>query len=364
MSISRYWLLILICMSCAHLREKVTTDPLEISDIRVVNQSFDLNEVEQDTIAFVLSKKAEVKIQIWNCEGYLVRNLFEGKAKKGMNYLAWNGEDDAGEAASDGDYYFTITAFTGKERVMYDPYELLWGDIITPSNFIVSVSDQKIYYNLPLPSLVRIRAGRLREALLYATIVNWEPRSQGPNVEIWDGYDNSRLFDVIHQNGIEYSVDAYALAENVIIVKNGGSHSKSYSIKRELPLPNSSSQHSLHLRSECRDPEPSISVIGVKDYKSGIPVIKKEANLKVNLLNDSDERFMENERFEIMFYVDGEFYFEEENGYFPYKHKFDISELPEGEHILTVVLASSGDHAGSSSIQFFVEKRRCKCPKK
>lgn len=73
---------------------------------------------------------------------------------------------------------------------------------------------------------------------------------------------------------------------------------------------------------------------------------------------------MESERFEIMLFLDGKLYLEEEMGYLPYKHLLQISDLAEGKHILTTVIASYDDHVGSSSIQFFISKGRCKCSRK
>jgi hypothetical protein len=331
--------------------------------VKLTNQVFDLKEAKLDTINFVLNKKADVRIQIWNCNGYLIRNLFDGKAKKGINYYMWDGKDDAGDKAVNGDYYLTIAAYTNREQVMYDPYELPWGDMVQPEDFIVNLADLRVYYVIPFASLVRIRAGILKEALLYTTIVNWKPRPAGPNVEVWDGYDNSKLIGVAHKENIEYFIQVYFLPENVIIIKNGNPNIKTYSTKRELPLSKGSCRHSYHLREECYDPEVILTFLDVKHKKNGIPLVDENTNLKVELPKDA-QKFMENERFEIMLFLDGKLYLEEEMGYLPYKHLLQISDLDQGKHILTIVTASSGDHVGSSSIHFFVDKGRFKCLKK
>jgi hypothetical protein len=321
----------------------------------------DLNKTELDTISFYISKAAHIKIQIWNGEGYLVRNLFDGKVVKGEHFQGWNGYDNYGEKVASGDYYFTIEADLGQQKRFYDPWLIGWGKPIEGEDFIANLADLRLYYRLPQPAMVRIRAGVLDEALLYNTIVNWQPRSGGPNVESWDGYDNSRLIDIAHNEKVKYSIEAYSLPENVIIVKNEEkSLRKEYSIQRELSIKNVAYRHAFHPRRECFDPEIIVTLPESLLTKEGIPVVHESLLVQVSIMEPA-LNFMENQRFEIMFFLDGKYYLEEEYGYSPYKHIFDLSNLTESKHALTAVLVSSEDHAGSTSIQFQYEKRRKKC---
>lgn len=317
----------------------------------------DVEAGQLDTIYFRLNKNANIKVQICNCEGFIVKTIYEGKTKKGQNMCVWDGYDDAGDKVAGGDYYLLINAFTKQEHALYDPYLLPWGDLVDAENFIIDRSNLHIYYMLHQPALVRIRAGVLKEGLLYRTIINWEPRLAGPNTEVWDGFDNSHIIDVNRKDDVEYSLQAYSLPANVIFVMNGNTKLKEYLIKRELPVSMGSYHHSLHVRSRCRDPQLVVSMPTSRITEDGMPLLSDNVILRVEI-PERDLQFIENERFEYLFFLDEEYLFSEENAYSPFNYELAIAELPQGEHLLTVIVASSGDHASSGSLKFFVEKRR------
>ena len=67
------------------------------------------------------------------------------------------------------------------------------------------------------------------------------------------------------------------------------------------------------------------------------------------VLAESDREALTNARYEVAFFVDNVFLFEEEDGFSPYTYMWDTRGLNEGEHVLTVMVQSYDDHIGTQS---------------
>ena len=61
-------------------------------------------------------------------------------------------------------------------------------------------------------------------------------------------------------------------------------------------------------------------------------------------------------RFEVMVFVDAEFWFEEEEGTHPLTFRLDTRGLPAGAHVLTVNLLTYDDRLASRSLRFYKEE--------
>ena len=76
--------------------------------------------------------------------------------------------------------------------------------------------------------------------------------------------------------------------------------------------------------------------------------------------------FVEQERFELLFFIDENFVYEEEASTslqyeeakksLPYEYKWDISKCTPGQHILTVNIVGLKGHLGTSSIKLWVQE--------
>jgi flagellar basal-body rod modification protein FlgD len=68
----------------------------------------------EDVIGFELSRPADqVKVEIFDAAGGLVRSLDLGPREDGINVLAWDGLTSTGTAAPDGAYTFKVNAVQG-----------------------------------------------------------------------------------------------------------------------------------------------------------------------------------------------------------------------------------------------------------
>ncbi|MCK4338645.1 MAG: T9SS type A sorting domain-containing protein [Candidatus Cloacimonetes bacterium] len=60
------------------------------------------------TIRYFLPRYTEVKIQIYNIKGQLVKNCKVENTKSGVNNIIWNGEDDSGKPVANGIYFYSL----------------------------------------------------------------------------------------------------------------------------------------------------------------------------------------------------------------------------------------------------------------
>jgi hypothetical protein len=75
-------------------------------------------------------------------------------------------------------------------------------------------------------------------------------------------------------------------------------------------------------------------------------------------LDEDIERFAIEQRYEILYFVDFNFVMEKEEGYSPSTWIWDTTSLPEGEHILTINIATLTGQFTSASLKAFIHKER------
>lgn len=68
-----------------------------------------------------------VSIEVLDSNGLLIRNLNYTDQKAGVQEFVWDGKTNAGEAAADGKYTFSVTAKQGNEKVTVNP--LAYGQV-------------------------------------------------------------------------------------------------------------------------------------------------------------------------------------------------------------------------------------------
>jgi hypothetical protein len=73
------------------------------------------------SITYLVSKSEDVKIEIYNLKGQVVRSLVSGTKNPGSYSLKWNGNNDKGRSVSSGVYYIRMTAgdYITTQKVMY-----------------------------------------------------------------------------------------------------------------------------------------------------------------------------------------------------------------------------------------------------
>ena len=86
-----------------------------------------------------------------------------------------------------------------------------------------------------------------------------------------------------------------------------------------------------------------------------IPLLKDKALVRVEL-DEKDRPYFKNQQFEVVFFLNGEFYTEAEMGYVPYNWLWNLEGVMEGEYILTTNISSFRDQIGMCSRKIKVIK--------
>jgi hypothetical protein len=73
-------------------------------------------------------------------------------------------------------------------------------------------------------------------------------------------------------------------------------------------------------------------------------------------ISDEDKDVPLNQQYEIILFMDSVFYAEEERGHLPFNYPWELTNLPPGEHILTVNVITYGDQIGIGSRKIKVVK--------
>ena len=88
-----------------------------------------------------------------------------------------------------------------------------------------------------------------------------------------------------------------------------------------------------------------------KDFR----FLNKKTMVKVTL-DEKDKAIFQKHQFEICFFLDNKFYAEDETGYTPFNWVWDLSNVEEGEHLLTINISSFQDQIGLLSKKVKVVK--------
>jgi hypothetical protein len=274
-----------------------------------------------------------------------------------------------GRIVPDEAYIFTIeiTDYRGNFNY-YDPTTFSGGEYFEPA---VEFKEQNRTVNYPLDrdARVRIRAGIQGGPLLKA-IANWSPRLAGNNEDNWDGMDESGTLMAVRQKKFKLTAEAVTLPENTILT-TGNERDTYYGYLNEIherprkvdrPFYKSKStlpgyqygdivDYGIKLKAYLKLPKPAKTNMG------GLPILDGKVPLKI-FLDEDIERFAIEQRYEILYFVDFNFVMEKEEGYSPSTWIWDTTSLPEGEHILTINIATLTGQFTSASLKAFIHKER------
>jgi hypothetical protein len=330
-------------------------------------KTFRVDKEKSVNIGYTVSKDALVAIKLYNSSDFIVRTLVKNyKASAGSHSIAWDGKNDSGEIIPEGVYIYTIDAScVNGERNVYDPADETGGLLLKVRKLFLDIEKRELVYIMPRAGMVRIRTG-IKNGPLLKTVIDWEPREAGRQIEKWDGRDKSNLIDLFKIPEREIYIFAYSLPDNTIIVKKtnpGEQAANNNLLKKEAELrpkhivdPRTKYKHALHDKSLCH--EPRFQVLFPKTVSTtpaGIPVLNGVIPIKV-VSSEKDRQHLESSRFEVMFFVDTVFLFEDEEGFTPFTYMWDTQGLTEGEHIFTTNILSYDDHCGVESRKVIIRR--------
>ncbi|MCF8027331.1 MAG: hypothetical protein K9K81_03120 [Desulfobacteraceae bacterium] len=344
-----------------------------IKNIKVSDDSFNPSVDEKIHINYELVRPAKTTLRIFGPDHERIAEPLKDKQQKtGKHRIPWDGRDIDGDIVPDEAYFFTITARDEEKEIkyVYDPCVFSGG--IEQDLSKASINDQAgtIEYRLSEMARVRIRLGISGGPLLY-TLVDWEPRTAGRVTEYWDGWDKDHLIRLRRHPRFKMIISRLSLPENSLIAY--GNKQTDYFVysrkisrpekkEHEPPPADSDRNVSFHAqipRIKDRSPEVIMTFPQKTRTEDGAAVLMGKTMVRVEL-GDQYKEFFREMKYEICFFLDGEFYAEEEAGYSPYNWLWDTSRIEPGTYILTVNLASFKDQIGILSKKIKVNNKEVK----
>lgn len=338
-----------------------------ISGVTVSTNSFSPKNEQAVEISYTLSGPAKVSLKIFDFDDCLVRTLcLEKPVEARKQDESWDGKDEKGGIVPDEAYYFTIEAEDPDgDKYLYDPTTSWKMEVCELKASRYRYSEEEYTYEVPEMARVLIRLG-IHKGPMLKTLVDWEPRLAGENIEYWNGMDESNLFEVWNNNKFTSRISYKGFPENTIISwGNFDTEIKEYKLdpgyqckKKKIRDYAGEGERGIfpgYLTTKIYEKSPEV-ILSFPDFKdNNVPILHGKAIVRVNL-GELDKRIIQDQQFEIIFFIDQEFFTEEEQGYFPYNWQWDLSELHEGEHILTVNVASFRGLVGTASRKVIVKK--------
>jgi hypothetical protein len=83
-------------------------------------------------------------------------------------------------------------------------------------------------------------------------------------------------------------------------------------------------------------------------------VVSGKIPVKIRL-DDRIKRYATEERYEILFFVNFNFVTEREEGYSPFTLSWDSRTVPNGEHLLTINVATLSGQVSTASVKVWVQ---------
>lgn len=365
-----------------------------ISRVSLSSETLDVGKGRSVRIQYALDREALATIRIYDAGHYVVRTLAQDKPSfAGVNTVSWNGFDDANKPVPNEAYYFTISCVDQRSQIAsYDPPTFSGAERITFSHrdLRYDAAAGGVVYQLDRSARVQIRAG-VREGPLLKTILDWAPRRPGRHAEPWDEKDESGLITVTALSNHSTIGRAYVLPENSIFVIGSPSAAADASAvdrpyqRGELPSTAARTaalkratiiETSLAKRKRPIDPHvwtpfgknasPSfqVSLVGAGSSaapaasdaeprtasSAGVPTVSGAVGIKVTLDEPTRVRLQE-QRFEIVAYLDFQLVGEQEQGYSPYIYILDTTRFSNGEHVVTINVAGLQDQVSARSLK-------------
>jgi hypothetical protein len=285
--------------------------------------------------------------------------------KKDYQFL-WDGKDDSERLVPD-EAYTPIVVITDSKGVetRIDPRTDSGGEEVY--DFDKTITPKAIEYTLPVTSRLLIRAG-IKNGPLLRTVVDWEPRTAGFHAERWDGRDADNVIVIDQNPQASYLIVGYQLPDHTIITYGNTEETyRAYRERRQWPIQKANYENRLLARGDQRiRSEFYTPVLQQKSPRIIVNLLEKTSRTPVNSiagfeemlievqLHPLDEVYLDQQRYEITFFVDNEFIAEEEQGFVPFIWRWSPGRfgIKPGEHRLTVNVSGYNGQVGVKNIPF------------
>lgn len=328
---------------------------------------FDPVKGERVAIRFKLEREASVRVHVYDGRNRLVRTLDTGSPlEPGEHVLEWDGHDQSGRAVVPEAYVYVFeTIDIGGSRSLLDLSDGTGGETLRLHKLHWDPATQTVRYALPQAARVRVRLGLGSGGPMVRTLLDWVPRAKGTHAEPWDGLDASGVLRVADDPRLEVAGQGFALPRNTIVV---GPPSSRVELIDELPdwgrreAAERPSRYRLfdYARQpidQRREYQARIELpAGLPRSAEGDPIITGPTPIRLTV-DPSDLGRVVEERCEAVFYLDGEFIFENEVAFLPITWNWDPGSTAPGLHYLSANVRSYEGYFGTLTLRVVVPER-------
>lgn len=96
--------------------------------------------------------------------------------------------------------------------------------------------------------------------------------------------------------------------------------------------------------------------------KEAVRLSGESVILRVTIPDDAERRFMDEQKFEMVLFVDDQRILESEQSHVPFNWRWDLTNVPPGKHYLTVNLVTANDHVGTYTVPVEIIKEPVQPP--
>jgi hypothetical protein len=202
------------------------------------------------------------------------------------------------------------------------------------------------------------------------TLVDWKPRVVGTITEYWDGRDEDKLVRLRDHKDFTALITYVTLPDATVITYGNNQETyRDYKLGRAKDRPQKRirsrvSDATGQLRPEnlvppawARAPRVLMTLPKYSGDSSAVPEVQDIAEVHVDVDAADRDRLLR-EQFEVIFFVDNVFFTEAERGYLPFNWRWELHQIPAGEHVLTVNISSFRGQVGVASRKVRVVKAK------
>jgi hypothetical protein len=347
---------------CGYVLAPLAHAAVTIADVRPDRTRLDPARHEVVAISFRLSEPASTVLHVYDGRGIEIRQIeSQGELSAGEHDLRWDGRDWRGKDVPAEAYAYTLSAKAQDgQLIAYDLTDVTGGDELVPHDVKWDAATGRVSYVLDKPARVNIRLGLQNDGPLLRTLIDWVPRTDGLQSEAWDGFDASRVLNLAAHPSLAVAVSAFSLPDNTIFV--GGS-SATVRVIEELPNPpvrRPAAVRVKHMYDHSQQPLESrgdymiqLQLPSGLRTRGGLPVVEGPTPLTIESESQDRVRVI-SRRFEPVYFVDGQFLFENETGFLPMTWVWDPGTTSEGIHYLTVNLRGYEGNFGMATRKVYV----------
>lgn len=328
----------------------------------------EINSSGGGTVSYTVRTDAPGKLtlELLTADGDVVRRLTRASAAAGEHVLVWDGKDERGQPLPDEAYCARALLEADGKKQVDDPCARSGGEMLSGMNPSYA-STGEITYLLEHPARVLIRVG-YRQGAMMRSLAVWRPRQAGTNVQRWNGFDEAGTID-LRNDRLSLVLVAFRLPDFTVITTGQPTldyrswrKAQGWPERAETQAGGSAAQplernglriSSQHYAARYKDADPRILL--KLTTRDGGPVtldapLPEDVRVSVDL-HPEDRWLMQEQLYEVGFFLNGDFMAEEENGYVPIAWIWNTRSLAAGRHLLTVNFTGFSGKVGSATLE-------------